>query len=106
MMYNLILNILIIFTLTIIITAAALDLAQKLNARERAAMRRDILKEQKAVVTNMGSSLDGLKSEIDGFSLQSQQFGNHHNYFHFHYLILIFLFFNLCNNSIYDGKFC
>ena len=59
-------------------------------------MRRDILKEQKAVVTNMGTSLDGLKSEIDGFSLQSQQFGNYHNYFRFNlfFICYLFLFFN------------
>ena len=53
-------------------TAKALDFAQKLNARERASMRRDILKEQKAAVSDMGNSVYGLKSEIEELNLLSQ----------------------------------
>ena len=52
--------------------AKALDFAQKLNARERASMRRDILKEQKAAVTDMGTSVNVLKIEIEELNLLNQ----------------------------------
>ena len=45
--------------------AKAIDQAQKVNARERAAMRRDIQKEQALAVGAIGKSVGNLKSEID-----------------------------------------
>ena len=45
--------------------AKAIGQAQKDNARERAAMRRDIQKEQALAVGAVGKSVGNLKSEID-----------------------------------------
>ena len=53
------------------IVAVALDAAQKSNARERAAMRRDIIKEQNLAAGKMGSTVEALKTEIDGLSASS-----------------------------------
>jgi translation elongation factor EF-Tu-like GTPase len=49
----------------IYLTAKAIDQAQKVNARERAAMRRDIQKEQILAVGAVSKSVGNLKSEID-----------------------------------------
>ena len=46
-------------------TAKAIVEAQKVNARERAAMRRDIQKEQALAVGVVGKNVVYLKSEID-----------------------------------------
>lgn len=46
-------------------TAKAINEAQKVNARERAAMRRDIQKEQALAVGVVGKNVGYLKSEID-----------------------------------------
>jgi hypothetical protein len=45
-----------------------LDLAQKMNARERAAMRRDIQKEQNLAVGSLDKSIGLIKSEMDQIS--------------------------------------
>jgi translation elongation factor EF-Tu-like GTPase len=47
------------------LTAKAIDQAQKVNARERAAMRRDIQREQVLAVGAVSKSVGNLKSEID-----------------------------------------